>query len=955
LGFLFCGIGGTFSLYAHQKTFLVNSYEDVSKAFIAFKTSSLLAVDINFISEISLDSHELLYLLGFEQNDRVTQEMLEAAWRYFSKKDHFYIKNIKITPQAEGYSFQIAIEPVFTFKSLKIKGYFLGKEQYKANYFLQIGTPFKEELHAHSLDEIHNLLEQKGYFQHQVKDTVYFNKDDKTVDVVLTILKGFQFTLGNISIQIEQEQLESYEKESLQEKCFSFFKKSKILPHYYTAEAVEQAKKKIHNLLYRKGFSESEVILEPFVDYKYQKVDIRVVLKLQRKRDVVFFGNHFFSSDQLLNIVSLYGKSAANLPISIVHDEIVQAYQRKGFWSAHVDIKEEPFRIFCIINEGKRVALEDISFKNFLAFPLEDIKKHFKKVIKLHYFDKDEIAKCVDALQKMYTQAGYWDFKIIKQESIQLSQDNYRLVLVCDEAICSKIASVQVELYPELALELPHAKEIAHQSMPFKQEIVQTQKDWLIQYFKEKGHSYVGVEVFVDEIESDIYELVWKIVFTKTDIKFGKTIIKGNNTISFPYIKRELKYQEGDYWNNEDVEKTLRRLRDLDIFESVHIYPSEEIAEDNTRPVILNLVENERYEARLRMGFQYAGSAPRNTTYKAGGTFLLRNPLQRGDKFEVNGDFTMYYGNFSMQYTMPWLFSRPIRSFVKMYDNRYNQPVFLGGSTPFYKALQQGMVFSFDEKYEKYSYGASIGCEMVQITDEVPGFAATINYDPDLLGQKIAYLFLEPIFMVDQRNNILNPRTGFFTLLSCKAMFDMTSQTTFFRVAGEHSFFVPFHERIVFGMRMRIGHTFNRLYQQINPIERFYLGGPHSIRSYPKDYCPPLGLLEEPIEDVNGLPDAAQGIWRYAPQGGRTFLNGNLELRCNIYKSLDVVFFQDLGALIQDSLVDAADNILAGTGFGVRYQTPIGPLRFDIAWKWNKQFKDFESPCAFWLSLGHAF
>jgi len=48
--------------------------------------------------------------------------------------------------------------------------------------------------------------------------------------------------------------------------------------------------------------------------------------------------------------------------------------------------------------------------------------------------------------------------------------------------------------------------------------------------------------------------------------------------------------------------------------------------------------------------------------------------------------------------------------------------------------------------------------------------------------------------------------------------------------------------------------------------------------------------------------------------------------------------FQDLGALIQDSITDSMDNILAGSGFGIRYQTPIGPLRFDIAWKWKIQY-----------------
>lgn len=953
--FLWCAIGGNLSLLAQSKSFLVSSYENIDKAFAVCKTSEMLVADINFISEIPIDIQELIYLLGFDRNDIITPQMLQAAWKMFAKKEHFYIKSILISPQDAGYSFEISLEPVFIFTHLKINGYFFGKDQYKNCYFLKIGTPFKEDMHAYSIQDIHKLLEKHGYLDHDVKDVVYYNKKDRTVQVTIQISRGPQFQIGKVDFTCEHNSIDPHEIEELQERCLAFFKKSTILPSYYDDAVVEQSKKKIVNLLHRKGFSKSEVAITTQVHSQDSLVDIHIKLILQRNREFVFFGNHFFSSEQLLENISLYGKSSWKLPIAIVQDEISQAYQRKGFWSVQVSIKEENARTFCIINEGQRVKLQEVVYKNFSAFPLEDIKKHFKRLIKARFFDKDEVAKAIESLQRMYVDSGYWDFKIIKQESIKIDENIYNLVLICDEGLPSTIVKIDVLKHSDIVSQIPYAKDIALGNVHLKKEIVQAQKDWLYEYFKEKGHSYTSIEHVLEEVRPHQYQILWNIVFTKTDITFGKTVIKGNNTIPFKYIKRELKYEEGQYWNNEDVEKTLRRLRDLDIYESVHMYPSEEVDDNNTRPVILNLIENDRYEARMRIGFQYAGAAPRTTTYKAGGTFLLRNPLRRGDKFEVNGDFTMYYGNFSMQYTMPWLFSRPIRSFVKFYDNRYNQPVFLGGSTPFYKALQQGLVFSIDEQYEKYNYGASFGCETVQITNEVPGFAQTINYDESLLGQKIAYFYLEPIFMVDQRNNVLNPRIGFFTLLSCKAMFDMTSQTTFFRVAGEHSFFTPFHERVVLGVRMRVGHTFNRLYTQLNPIERFYLGGAHSIRSYPKDYCPPLGLLAQQIPDVNGLPDSAGGIWRYAPQGGRTFLNANLELRCNVYKSLDAVVFQDLGALIQDSISDAMDNILAGSGFGIRYQTPIGPLRFDIAWKWKIQYPDFEAPWVFWLSLGHAF
>ena len=55
------------------------------------------------------------------------------------------------------------------------------------------------------------------------------------------------------------------------------------------------------------------------------------------------------------------------------------------------------------------------------------------------------------------------------------------------------------------------------------------------------------------------------------------------------------------------------------------------------------------------------------------------------------------------------------------------------------------------------------------------------------------------------------------------------------------------------------------------------------------------------------------------------------------------------------SAQDIPDNLLGGAGFGFRYNTPIGPIRFDIAFKLDRKYLDFESPYVWYLTLGQAF
>ena len=83
-------------------------------------------------------------------------------------------------------------------------------------------------------------------------------------------------------------------------------------------------------------------------------------------------------------------------------------------------------------------------------------------------------------------------------------------------------------------------------------------------------------------------------------------------------------------------------------------------------------------------------------------------------------------------------------------------------------------------------------------------------------------------------------------------------------------------------------------------------------------------------------------------------VNANAEIRFPIYKSFGGVLFQDIGVLSQEGVGGLSKHWYPTSGFGLRYKTPIGSLRFDIGWKW-KRFTQEESMYAWYLTLGQAF
>ena len=356
----------------------------------------------------------------------------------------------------------------------------------------------------------------------------------------------------------------------------------------------------------------------------------------------------------------------------------------------------------------------------------------------------------------------------------------------------------------------------------------------------------------------------------------------------------------------------------------------------------------------------------RGFTYKVGATLCLKNPFHGADQMLLEGDATKFYHNIAGIYDFPWLFGKKIVSQLKCYDNAYQQPVYIGSQDGLYNATQQGLLFSVNHTRHNKQLGdfvlnGSVGVEFMGLFQaDQPDLGSIIDYDPSLLGKKIGYLFIQPTVLWQSVDNLLNPSTGHMSFLSCKAMFDFDSKTSFFKVLFEHSLYFSIGQQAIVALRGRLGHLFNRCFDQINPIERFYLGGACTLRGYERDYCPPYGMLTKPIYDQHaGLPSCANDIWRYAPQGGRSMLNLNAEIRFNVYKNIGVVIFNDVGALFKDSLyselISWHDNFFAGSGFGFRYNTPIGPARFDVGWKWKQQYPDFEARCVWYLTLGQAF
>jgi len=189
---------------------------------------------------------------------------------------------------------------------------------------------------------------------------------------------------------------------------------------------------------------------------------------------------------------------------------------------------------------------------------------------------------------------------------------------------------------------------------------------------------------------------------------------------------------------------------------------------------------------------------------------------------------------------------------------------------------------------------------------------------------------------VDRSNDLLNPARGWRVRAHAEPFFDVGGVGSYFlktEVGASHYWPMDPEDRLVLAARVRWGSIVGANRESIPANERYYAGGGSSLRGYKYRTVSPLDGRD--------------------PIGGRSVLEGSFEVRRSITESIGIVTFLDAGAAFDSEYPDFGESVRYGAGLGLRYFSPIGPIRFDVAVPINK--RSIDSTYELYLSIGQAF
>lgn len=941
-----------FGLVCQQFEFTISS-DQYDELFLSIdrqlKNNKLLIASVGNCPEESITPEEFSYLTEISPNSFIDAQILKKALFYLWKKGKFSAITARLEPSNDAYEIYFQYVPCYVVNAVKIHGGLLvGRDRFGTMYGIERGDRFDIGSHEHGVLNIYQELHKQGFFNAVINQRLDYDEKAYQVTVHLSPSRGKQFSIGEIDLLcVPQVETSSVLAEQLYANCLN-----KLKGESFDNARLNNAAAAMKKYLASQGWLQASIKLTQSIKRDRSQVDLRFTIDLHQKKEIIFLGNHHFSDDQLLEQLRHFGGELL-VPASILSEEIAACYYKAGFLQAQIKNEEADDKIHFLIHEGPRAQIARITFNGVTHFDHQKlIKKTGGLALEGKYVEQPSMQgmfkNCID----LYRREGFWHARIVAHECKPTENPEwYDLVITIEQGKRSTIDQVRLTM-PAGQTTQPGIDMPGVGALLTPEALVQQER-----YLQKQYPAYdFRPEITHDDERAQI---IWQGQSVKT-ASFGKTVITGSSKIPFEYIMRELRYKQGQEWDPLKVRRSMVALKELDIFDSISIFPYQQPVPFDERPMILKIIPDDPFELRTRMGmgFEYAGKelTYKGVTYKLGGAMVFKNPFNYADYFFANADFTRTHRIMEAGYWRPWLFGYPVQTLMQLYNNAFEYPGIIGSQRNLYKVRQAGGLLGLVNKWDALQAGVNIGFECMEttISNKRPQeglfnrlVARAINFEPALLDKWVPYFLLEPTCFINTVDNQLYPTCGFITLCSIKGMIPVGSldKTFFIKLMAEQSVFVPLWPTVL-ALRLRFGHILYQQFNNIMPSERFYLGGANSIRSYQTDMCPPLGVLPNPPGQKKN----------FVPQGGKSMLNGNLEIRFPVYKELWAAVFQDFGFLHGgNNLADLVKaGLLAGTGFGLRYNTPIGPLRFDIGFKWKKPDPALHS-FAWFLTLGQPF
>lgn len=502
-------------------------------------------------------------------------------------------------------------------------------------------------------------------------------------------------------------------------------------------------------------------------------------------------------------------------------------------------------------------------------------------------------------------------------------------------------------------------------------------RDTIIQRLSNRGYAYVDVFRSALRPADDPYNaaVTFEIV-PGPRASYGNIRVSGQQNLSIGTVLRTVQISSGDMYRRSEIEEAASRLYGLDIVRSASVVP--DTATEALNPVVdVSIMVQEGDAYRVRAGGGWSTSECLNFEAR----WTSRNFTGGGRVLQIRGrvgnllaqqfrdvlctqsgqdEFARLTGLASVEFVQPWIFSTRNSLSTSLFAERQSLPdIFVRRAVGARIALSRTVS-------SQTVVTAFFRPELSQLdADDILFCTGFLVCAPEDVASLEGSNWLSPVGLNlarDRSSDLLNPRDGHRLFVDFEhAARWTTSNFRYDRLVVEASRYDPLG-RSVFAARIRGGWVGSGGFDDIvsttvspeivHPQKRFYTGGASSVRGFAQSRLGPRVLVARPsrlldqsgsgrggcspeeIVDLSCVP-GPETLLVPQPTGGTRVLEANAELRFPLVGPLEGVAFTDVGQAWAADQLFRLDEVEFTPGFGVRFPSPVGPIRLDLAYRFR--------------------
>ncbi|HVM98134.1 MAG TPA: outer membrane protein assembly factor BamA [Candidatus Acidoferrales bacterium] len=631
-------------------------------------------------------------------------------------------------------------------------------------------------------------------------------------------------------------------------------------------------------------------------------------------------------------------------------DEAKKLYEKKGYLDANITYSTDPLpndevTLKIKLEEGDIVRISNLDLEGAKAFSkskllglMQTKEKWFLSwVTGAGNLDNEVLKTDIERLTAFYYDNGYIDVKI-DEPKVERQEDGLHVTIKIDEG--EQYNTGTVEIAGDTLPDMTQAQNRLNlkPGETFRTSKLRDDINMLTEVYGDQGYAFVNInpDTVVNSADRKV-DITYR-ASKGPEVSIDKVTITGNTKTRDKVIRRELRLQEQERFAGSKLKRSQERLRRLGYFEDVNITTRKAQGEDK-----LDLLVDVKEAS--------TGSFSAGAGISSGESYLFNVRLQeinfmgKGQRVVLNADLGSIRRNFSLDFTEPYLLDTDLTFGLNLFNWRLQFNEFTRGGTGaafrlLYPLPSLGYPSIFGFSLEDTRVGLEYRIENAEITDVSTIAPASIHAEQ---GSSLTSSITPRLFR-DTRNHPFDPTAGSLQDLSFEFA-GIGGDSKFYKFEARGRWYYPFLKSdtlgtFVFasGANFGYGHGYDGQ-TELPLFERYFPGGINSVRGFR------ILSLGQRVPTFNQYGTSLG----YESIGGSQQLIFNEEMIFPIVESLGlkgVVFFDAGNAFLASQGIDFNDIRMA-TGGGIRWLSPIGPLRIEVGFPLNPRVGDDEQTIMF--------